>query len=155
MGTRFPRHDGRPGIGPSQRSRQPFAAFARHLADSPLSDTPLSALSDLVLENLARFAATPTREEAAAYGAFRDAEDQNDSYNHALAAPYSPLAALRVRFGRHGYHHNEWQAGSLRLSSDLMRRMAAPDIAPIESAGSHRAERRDASGRLRPAGGAL
>ena len=66
-----------------------IAAFARFLADSPLRDTPLSALSDLVLENLACFAATPTREEALAYGAFRDAEDQNDSYHHALAAPYS------------------------------------------------------------------
>ena len=114
------------GNWPVATQQAAVAAFARHLADSPLSDTPLSALSDLALENLARFAGAPTSEEAAAYGAFRDAEDQNDSYNYALAAPYSLPAALRLRFGRHGYHHNEWQAGSLRLSSDLMRRIAAP-----------------------------
>ena len=101
-----------------------IAAFARFLAASPLWDTQLSALSDLVLENLARFAATPTREEALAYGAFRDAEDQNDSYHHALATPYSPLAAVRTRLGRHGYHHNEWKAGSLRLSTALISRLA-------------------------------
>jgi FMN phosphatase YigB (HAD superfamily) len=101
-----------------------IAAFARFLSNSPLSDTPLAALSDLVLENLARFASSPTPEEALVYGAFRDAEDQNDSYHHALATPYSPRAALRIRFGRHGYHHNEWRAASLRLSSDLVRRLA-------------------------------
>jgi FMN phosphatase YigB (HAD superfamily) len=112
------------GNWPVATQQAAVAAFARHLAGSPLSDTPLSALSDLALENLARFVAAPTSEEAAAYGTFRDAEDQNDSYNYALAAPYSLPAALRVRFGRHGYHHNEWQAGSLRLSGDLMRRMA-------------------------------
>jgi FMN phosphatase YigB (HAD superfamily) len=99
-------------------------SFSQHLADGPLSGTPLSALSDLVLENLARFAATPARDEALVYGSFRDAEDQNDSYHHALATAYSPLAALRVRFGRHGYHHNEWRAGSLRLSSDPICRPA-------------------------------
>lgn len=63
------------------------------------------------------FLLNPSRPEAECYGAYLDAEDQNESYHVRLARPYSLREQLKMRKEPDFmHHHNEWRAGALALT---------------------------------------
>lgn len=112
------------GIDLQQKS---ILAFERELG--AIEDFgPLEDWRALVMERLTAFASAPTREQAQAYGRYEDAEDQNESYTRQLAAPLSMRDALRFRTISRLRHHNEWAAGSLALSSPLLRLVAGAAV---------------------------
>lgn len=90
--------------------------------DAGFSDLPLPPLYDHLIDNLERFARTPSRAEALAYGCYLDAEDQNESTYTPLAQGFSLCELRRFRIGGFVHHHNEWRAGAVALTPALYRR---------------------------------
>jgi hypothetical protein len=103
--------------------QQAILAFERQL-DGLDRYGVLEEWKPLVMERLSQFAASPTVEQAAAYGCYEDAEDQNESYTRVLAASFEFVDALRYRVFKKLRHHNEWAAGSLALTTPSLRWLA-------------------------------
>lgn len=114
--------------------QQAVLHFAGAVRASPVARAELVRFTDKIISNLALFAAAPSHAEALAYGRYRDAEDQTEARDYALARAYGPRAAWRVRRGLHGHHHNEWKPASLLMTPSLLRRFAAPKAGAGEPA---------------------
>lgn len=72
---------------------------------------------DHLESNYEKFLLNPSYNEAKAYGAYKDAEDQNESYHVELAKPFTWMERLRmVKNKNYKHHHNEWKAGAMKLT---------------------------------------
>ncbi|EIM64878.1 HAD hydrolase-like protein [Desulfobacter postgatei] len=103
-----------------------FAERFLQCSDSAQIDDVPELFADEVERTLKLFFTDPTIEEARAYGAYEDAEDQNESYFVRLAKGYDFYEL--IDFFRHGkkHHHNEWLEAAFVLSRrdfvDFVRR---------------------------------
>jgi HAD superfamily hydrolase (TIGR01549 family) len=109
------------------------------LTDEILSVIHVDALSDVseqaiafLERSYAQFLLSPTLEEARAYCAYLDAEDQNEVRHVRLGRPYS-FEELKKYFTQDFmHHHNEWRQGSLAISDQKLVRLAY-EIATFEA----------------------
>ncbi len=103
--------------------QEAVCTYARCLSEEPGLNDCLEGLKAAVEGNLKTFMLSPNRNEAKVYGAYQDAEDQNESYSMTLARPYNLRDLFRYRFFHRMHHHNEWFAASMTLTSAWQRKL--------------------------------
>jgi hypothetical protein len=107
------------GLATQQRA---MLELTEALCAQPGLDLAAEAIREDTVLNLERFTRCPSHEEAQAYGAHLDAEDQNESVFAPLARPFSLRELRRHRDESFLHHHNEWSAGAVALTSPIYRR---------------------------------
>lgn len=96
-----------------------MVSFANRLATMPflLKNFMQHQELDYLEHNYEKLLLSPSLHEAQTYGAYEDAEDQNESYHVKLAQPYTLLEQIKMVFKEnYRHHHNEWQEGALKLT---------------------------------------
>ena len=93
--------------------------YTRELVKMPhlLQEFSAEQELDFLEKNYEKFLLTPTYNEAETYGAYEDAEDQNESYYVKLAQRYTWIERLKMLKNKnYKHHHNEWKEGALKLT---------------------------------------
>ena len=57
------------------------------------------------------------------YGTYPLAEEQNEAYYTPMAEQYNFFQLLLYKQKKSKHHHNEWEAGALRLSNPLIMKI--------------------------------
>jgi predicted HAD superfamily hydrolase len=107
------------GLETQQRA---ILALTEALCAQPGFDVAAKAVNEDMVSNLEQFAHCPSHEEAQTYGAYLDAEDQNESVFTPIARPFSFRDLRRHRDEGYHHHHNEWSAAAVALTSSIYRR---------------------------------
>ncbi len=125
------------GIAVQQEAMLAYADCMLELGERSLEEICWKYL-DHYENNYARFLLQPTLREAAVYGAYLDAEDQNESYHRQLAGKYSFRELLQVKKNQYKHHHNEWQEGAMKLTGKRMKKLFG--LLEDESDNQHQSE---------------
>jgi FMN phosphatase YigB (HAD superfamily) len=116
------------GVATQHEAMVQFAETALKMLSADDLQLLPDAFREKASENFRSFLTEPTLEEAQAYCAYEDAEDQTEAYSRPMGRAYDFHELLEFFTSDFAHHHNEWRQGSLALShaglADLARRMA-------------------------------